>query len=188
MAARQPAALGVGLRRLQLDDAEEQQRLDDGIGRVELVPPRGEVEAVGQLVVVVLEELSHHEPVCPEDGVARLVVVVEVLVAVHVAKPVNDGTVYRAHQKVEGQQQKQIPSRSRYEIDVEQYVCRAPAYTAVPAITYRLQPAPDGNVTVEAGLGLNVVVYKAIVDVFGFQHHREDIFGMVRGMRIPLCV
>src|SRR5690606_10648196 len=69
------------LRRVQLDDAKCGKQADRDVRRVELEAPRGEVWRHAELVVVVLEQLTHGEEV-EDQGVAGVVPVVEVPVAV----------------------------------------------------------------------------------------------------------
>ena len=60
-----------------------------------------EIRAVWMLVVVILEQFTHQEQI-EWEGIARVVAIVVILVAIFMAAPVDDCTVNRAHKKVQG--------------------------------------------------------------------------------------
>ncbi len=90
-------------------------------------------------MVVVLKQFSHQKDI-KWQGIARVVTVVEVLVAVLVSAPIHNSAVQWAHQKVQWKQQVHPPGGS--EKDVEGRVAKAPEDAGRPGAAKFIQPVP----------------------------------------------
>lgn len=135
-------------------------------------------------VVIVLEQFAHHNEV-KHKGVAALVIVVEILVTIHVATPVDNSTMYRAHQEMDRQEHEQIPHICRDHEDVDNHVQGTPTNAAHKAIAHTLDDIPDRILAFETHLWVNPLVKDVVVDLFRTPHHRKDVASMVvRRVRI----
>ena len=74
----------------------------NGIGRVNLEPALGKISIVGFLMMIVLEQLAHHQEI-KRQGVFAVVVILKIGIAVFVPAPVYYCPMYRAHQKMDRQ-------------------------------------------------------------------------------------
>ncbi len=177
----------LGLARTQeLDDAHEVQQTHDLIRRIDLEGALGEVGAAAVGVMVVLEQLSHRHHI-HRQRIARVVVRVEVAVAVFMPAPIHDGTVQRSHGP--GQRQKKPLPRSRDEKVVERAVGPDPEQTSDGRSTELVQRRPDREGTiVETSLRLNTPIVDTGVSRLGQPHHGERIVHPGRRMRILLRV
>ena len=97
---RAAAGLGGSGRLLfEADQTTEGHRAQHPVRGVDLELAEGEVQAAGRIVVVVLEEFATTDEI-HRDEVARRIARPEVPVPIPVSAPVDDGTLYRSHQKV----------------------------------------------------------------------------------------
>nr|GFC79458.1 hypothetical protein [Tanacetum cinerariifolium] len=121
---------------------------------------------------VVLEELTKGQKI-QRQRVLRLIVVVEVLVAVFMAAPVHDSAVNRAHQEVDGEEQILPPRRS--EADVKQHVSGTPAEARIDSATKGFERFPLRNIALKASSQLVAVIHHIVIDVLGLPHHIKRI-------------
>ncbi len=77
-------------------------QLHNGISGVKLEQTFGKIGVVWLFVMIILEQFTHHQEI-KRQRIFAVVVVVKIGVAVLVAAPVYDSTVYRAHQEVNWQ-------------------------------------------------------------------------------------
>ena len=85
--------------RFKTYDVYPVEQPDHWIDHIVFKPLHGEVYTVWMLMMVVLETFTNEENI-PCKGVFRMIVQIEVAVAIFVSTPVYEGTVYWANQEL----------------------------------------------------------------------------------------
>jgi len=160
-----------------VDDPEQFQDASQRIGRIQLKPAEGKIDAVRKLVVVILIQFPHHQKI-HNQRIFGFVSVVEVAIAVFVATPIDDRPVNRSHQVVYRQQQKK--PEVGHELKIKTGIQNAPQDAKQPEIEEFVKALPLRIASREFRRGGNRFSYKVRVHRFGLPHHRKQIWEEVR--------
>ena len=153
------------------------QQPDQRPGRVHLEPFFCKIGSVGTLVVIVLEELAHHQEI-EREGVLTMIVVVEIGVAVFMTAPIDDGAMNGPHEKMHRQQQEEPPVCG--ENDIECGVTEAENDAGRPGIAETIERRPGRIAVAEGRLGLFFVFQVIEIDVLGLYHQAPDVLDEMR--------
>lgn len=155
------------------------------VNRVELPPFLSKIWAVRVLVVVVLEQFAEHQKV-EWQSVFGVVVIVVIGVAVFVAAPVDDGTVYRPHHIMNGEQQEHPPFGC--ESNIKNRVAYHPTDAGRPLVSEFVQFVPSRVITKEFRGNLYRLRHQAVENAAGMPHQAYYILEKIGGMRVTLRI
>ena len=136
-------------------------------------------------MVVVLEKFAHHKKI-EYQRVLRLIVVVEVLVAVLVAAPVYDCTVDGPHQKVNRQQEEKSPVHIQIHEsqNIENRVQSTPPNARCPRASQFFEKLPHWIIFFKTGFHLTFSAKYTQINFFRLPHHRKHVVGVVGRVRV----
>jgi len=77
-------------------------------GRVQLEPLFSKIGVIGAFVMIVLEQLSHHQQV-ERQAILAVIIVVIIGIAIFVSAPIDGRPVDRPHEEMDRQQQEHPP-------------------------------------------------------------------------------
>lgn len=103
-------------------------------------------------------------------------------VAVFMSGPVYYGTLDGSHEEMQGQEQPHPPLGG--EDHVKRDVGRGEEVAGDGALGHFLHSRPGGDIFIEAGLGLHVVVHQGGIVIFGMPDHLERIAEIKGRMRV----
>jgi len=102
------------------------------------------------------------------------------------SRPVDNRSVNRPHQVMDGQQQKHPPGGSKF--DVIQRIEDSPVYPDAPLVIKFLERLLIGYILFEFWARRKFFVQNRVVNVLGVPHHGKNIFEKMGRMRISFRV
>jgi hypothetical protein len=159
------------------NDPEPIEQSHDLISWIDLIPLLSEIRITRILVVVILHQLSASDKIYWQ-GVVRVITVVEILITVFVAAPIDDRSMDRTHQKMNGKERIHPPVR-RKEI-VEQEIQHTECDANAPSVAETIKAAPSRRSASELEFEMQRPGHKAIIDLLGIHHQAPNILEELR--------